>query len=281
MVRFVHAHPLVSYFLLAYALAWVIWIPLALSSQGVVAVRLPVPLYLLGSFAPLVSALVVRGVTGGKREMSSLWHQLGRWRVGWQWYGIALFGPALLTLLALAVFSLAAGRSYDLGHAPIVQSVPHGVNVWLLLLPVFVVGAIFGGPLGEEPGWRGFALPRLQSHMIPLAATLLLGLLWGVWHLPLFFIKGTSQASLPIPAFLIGVLLLSIWFTWILNGTGGSVLLTILLHAAVNTTTNFLPLSFVSWEFLVIEAILAAILMLVTRTFWFTRSLVGKPQVSA
>ncbi len=113
----------------------------------------------------------------------------------------------------------------------------------LLALPALLVIFLVGGPLAEEPGWRGFALPRLEERFGPLVGTLLLGTLWGLWHLPLFlFTPGYNGAgtglvgiSLPFLAFVIGEVALAVIFTWVFNNTHGSLLLTMLLHASANT----------------------------------------------
>ena len=110
-------------------------------------------------------------------------------------------------------------------------------------------GAVSGWAAGEELGWRGFALPRLQQHRNALDASILLGLVWGLWHLPLYFVLGTGQSAMlsagTSPAFAIGGFLgwtigLSVLFTWLFNQTGGSLIVVILFHAAVNLAA-FLP----------------------------------------
>ena len=102
---------------------------------------------------------------------------------------------------------------------------------------------LVGGPLAEEPGWRGFALPRLEQHAGPLGGTLILGMLWGLWHLPIFLFTpgyngaetGLAWISLPFVEFVIGEVALAVIFTWVFNNTGGSLWLSMLLHASANT----------------------------------------------
>ncbi len=105
---------------------------------------------------------------------------------------------------------------------------------WFVLPLAFLFNLLFGGPLNEEVGWRGYALPRLQADWGALRSSFVLGLLWVFWHLPVFFIAGTSQSEMPFVAFALWVVALSILFTWVYNGTGGSLLLVILAHGAVN-----------------------------------------------
>jgi membrane protease YdiL (CAAX protease family) len=106
--------------------------------------------------------------------------------------------------------------------------------ILLGLLPAFLISLVFGGPLGEEIGWRGYALPRLQKEWSPLASALILGIVWGLWHLPLFFITGTAQSFLALAPFMLWVVSLSVLFTWAYNNTAGSLLIPVLLHAIVN-----------------------------------------------
>jgi membrane protease YdiL (CAAX protease family) len=118
-----------------------------------------------------------------------------------------------------------------------------------VVLVEFVRVLFLGGPVEEELGWRGFALPRLQQHLNALDASILLGLVWGLWHLPLYFVLGTGQSEMlgaaTSPAFAIGGFIgwtigLSVLFTWLFNQTGGSLLVVILFHTAVNLAA-FLP----------------------------------------
>jgi membrane protease YdiL (CAAX protease family) len=166
-----------------------------------------------------------------------------RWRVGVSWYLIVLAGvPALLLLPYLTqpgVFS-----AFQLP----------GFAFWLTYLIDYVLVLVIGGPLGEEPGWRGFALPRLEQHSGPLKGTLMLGVLWGLWHLPLFlFVPGYNGAGtgvvgilIPFLAFVIVVIAFTVVFTWVFNNTRGSILLAILLHASINTAPSMLLLLFPS-----------------------------------
>lgn len=133
---------------------------------------------------------------------------------------------------------------------------------------------LVGGPLAEEPGWRGFALPRLEQQVGPLLGTLILGALWGLWHLPLFLFTpgyngagtGFAGIGLPFVSFVIGEVALSVIFTWVFNNTGGSLWLSMLLHASVNTIIGavlltqrgYLSLYLIYW-------VVAVLLMVITQ----------------
>ncbi len=163
------------------------------------------------------------GVTGGKAEVRHLLRRLVLWRVGWQWYLFALIGVPSIFVLGF----LPLPRAVAALRVPS----PQFVLVFLLLL---VLESVTSG-LGEEPGWRGFALPHLQQHG-PLLGTLILGLLWGGWHLPLFLTTWAIVAPnlLTICEFVLGVMSFAIMFTWVFNHTRGSLLVAILFHASTD-----------------------------------------------
>ena len=112
------------------------------------------------------------------------------------------------------------------------------------------------GPLGEELGWRGFALPRLLKGRSALSAAIIVGVIWGVWHLPAFILAGTPQNNMSFPLFMIGIVALSVLMTWAFKGTSGSVLVAALIHWAFNTCTDMtrMPLALFSVGVLVIAA---------------------------
>jgi membrane protease YdiL (CAAX protease family) len=192
-----------SYVVLAYAFSWLAWVPWVLGNRdGVGAVLL-----IVGGFGPAVSAAAITWAIGD--SVRSWARQILRWRVAPRYYVYALGLPALL--FGLMNVELAA-----LGHEIDVGTLRDRAPAYLGTL-VFV--ALIGGGF-EEPGWRGFALPRLQGRHAPIKATLLLGLAWGVWHVPLY---GPLGFAVP--------LILAFFYTWLYNRTG-SVLLCILLHGS-------------------------------------------------
>jgi len=225
--RSLQRHPLVYYFLMAYAFSWLGWLPYILSLDGLGL--LPVHLTQLGTLpgaylGPLLSGFLMTGVTEGKAGLRRLLRRFVLWRVGWQWYPLILLGvPAILFL----GFLTQSGSRAAL-HNPFPQ--------FVLFFPLLLILEIVTSGLAEEPGWRGFALPRLQSRYGPLVGTLMLGLLWGGWHLPLFLTAWGGGASGPgICEFILGIVSTAIIITWVFNHTRGSLLMTILLHATVDT----------------------------------------------
>lgn len=208
----IRRYPLTAFFVLAYALTWWVY-PLLLVSPL---------LGLAGLFGPALAAIVVVAVTEGRSGLKGLLGRVVRWRVGARWYAVALGLPAVLALAA-------AGLHLLLG-AP----TPVGLGRLSILEPIIFVLIV-----GEELGWRGYALPRLLATRSALAAGLVLGLLWSMWHLPTFFLPGTPQYGLPVPAFVLLTTAYSVLFTWLYLRTGGSVLITTLFHGAINFFQGF------------------------------------------
>jgi membrane protease YdiL (CAAX protease family) len=203
-------YPLLAFFAFAYAWSWLAWLP------GLLGVGGMVPL-LIGGLGPLLAAVAVTRLSG--ESVRAWWRPVWRWRVGGRFYAYALGLPPLLyglINLVLAVLGYRIDPSLFLGRLP-------------AYLGTLAFVAILGGGL-EEPGWRGFALPHLQRRHTPMVATLILGLAWGIWHIPLY-----GPLGFVVP------LVLAFFYTWLYNRTG-SVLLCILLHASFTPAQNHLIL---------------------------------------
>jgi membrane protease YdiL (CAAX protease family) len=208
----------------AFAISWAIEIPLALQARGVVRLGLPEAIHYLASFGPMLAAVAVAAAEG-RGALRRLLRRLTRWRVA---PGYALFaGMAPVALFVLAGLSAAAiGEPPNLGRLGEVDGLANlgalgALALWL---------ATFG--VGEELGWRGFALPRLQASLTAWQATLMLGAAWAAWHLPAFFYRPTYRAMGPagFVAFSVSILAASVVFTWLFNATGGSVLVVAVFH---------------------------------------------------
>ena len=227
-------HPLISFFVLAYAFSWIAWSPWYLSQDGVgllpyypssgVSGLLLIAGLVLG---PFMSGFVMTGATEGRAGIRHFLRRFVLWRVGFRWYLVVLIGIPLIMLLGAIVLPgvLASFQPMD----PLSTAINY--------LPFFVLVLLLGGPLFEEPGWRGFALPRLQRMHGPLVGTLILGLLWALWHLPQFWTKSwdTPKGSvLDIIWFVLVAVALAIVCTWVFNNTRGSLLLVILAHASTD-----------------------------------------------
>lgn len=218
--------PLLAFFILAYALSWLVEIPLALEAQGIIQIGIPFSAHYLAAYGPMLSALIVTGVTRGSRGLRKLLGGMAKWKVSPGWWLVAV-APLGLYLVVAAALWLIRGRPIDLFAMGQVDFLP---ALGLAALPMWIL--TFG--LGEETGWRGFALPRLQEGRSALRATIILWAFWALWHLPLFFYS--YEVSI-LPGFLTGLLAGAIVFTWLYNGTGGSVLLVAIWHGTFNFTT--------------------------------------------
>jgi uncharacterized protein len=178
------------------------------------------PLYFVAAFGPSIAGIVMAASTEGWAGVHSLLARLIPRRSALPWYAAVLIGFPVLNLVAARL---------------LVPDFLARLPVWhqlLVLLPLTLV--IDTGPLGEEFGWRGFMLPRLLKRRRPLAAALILGVIWWAWHLPTFFIPALSQHQLSIPIFLVNSLALSVIMTWLYQRTRGDLLLMILVHVAAN-----------------------------------------------
>ena len=213
------------FFVLAYALSWLVWGTYIAQQHGLLSFHLPESFF--AYFALTLATVIVAWFAGGKSALLDLLHRLLRWRVGIQWYALALLVPVVLSLLPAAIYWL-FGRPVPMGVA-----VPLGAAV----VYFFTFGA--KAWVTEEIAWRGFALPRLESGRSALAASVILGLLWGVWHTPLFLIAGTAQSGWPYIGFLLFAIAESILVTWIYNNSRGSVLLATIFHAATDAALSF------------------------------------------
>lgn len=204
-------------FVVAYALSWLVWGSVIGEQNDVISFHLPQGIAL---WTLLIAVLLVAMLTGGIAAVRDLVSRLLRWRVAWIWYLVAIGLPVALSLFALGAASL-------LG-----EDVPTGVEEPIgSALGYFAFGILLFG-LTEELAWRGFVLPRLQTRLAPLAAALLLGVFWAVWHTPLFFINDSNQQGWPYVGFVVLVLAESVLISWVFNHARGSVLLVAIFHAA-------------------------------------------------
>lgn len=228
----IRRHPLTAYVLIAFAFSWIIEAPVALAAQGIIPVELPAPAVaiavIVATFGPTVGAFAVTAAIEGRRGVLRMLRRYVQWRAGIGWYLFVLVGiPAIIILATLVVPGAVAS------YQPILGSL-------LAAYPMaFLLTVFLGGPLGEEPGWRGFALPRLQDRFGPLRGSLLLGVVWAAWHLPLFWTGvWTPPTVANVVMFTVMIVALTVIMTWVYNHTAGSLLIMILMHASFNTFAN-------------------------------------------
>ena len=215
VMSFIKRYPLVTYFVLAYALAWIL-IPLVVSVSVVFG--------LVALFGPAIAAIIVTGVVNGRLGVKQLLRRVVQGPAGLKWIVVALGLPLLVSGMVVVLNAALLGKP--------IAIVPNEAPVFTLIIGLLVIG--------EEIGWRGFALPRLQERFNSLTASLILGGLWAAWHLPNAFIPGLEFYLTAFPVFLIYVVSMTVLFTWLANLTRSSVWIAWLFHAAINVSAGFL-----------------------------------------
>jgi len=222
----------VTFLILAFATSWVCWLPVAAADHGIgfppsTASSL---LIILGTFGPFIAAATIVSRSSGLAGLRQFLGQAFRWRAGIQWYFAALIAPFAIRMTVIALHVLKGGSFPDLSSG----------SLWMYMPWTFLTVLLIGGPTGEEFGWRGFLLQRIQSRLGLLGASLLIGVIGSFWHIPLFFINGTAQSHLPWALFAVRTIALSVISTWLYNGTKRSLLFVLLFHASLNTWPNTL-----------------------------------------
>src|SRR6266540_7243062 len=217
---FVTRHPLVMFFGLAYAFAWSPWLLYAIVPNFPSGIQL--------TFGPFLAAVTVSALTGGWAGVKAYLRGLLRWRAGVHWYALALALPVVLALVAVYLNVL-------FGAPPPPPAQLAGITVffsgfaYMLLFPL--------SPGVEELGWRGYAQPRLQVERSALTASVIIGIMHGLWHLPLCFVPGSAQSNVPFAAFLLTVIALNVLMAWLYNSAQGSVVIAMIFHAAFDAIT--------------------------------------------
>jgi membrane protease YdiL (CAAX protease family) len=233
-------YPLISFFTLAFALSWLAWTPYVLSDSGLGLEPIHFPV-ILGStqlagvlpgayLGPICAAFIVTALGQGRPGLRRWLGRFVKWRVNWRWYaGVILGVPAALTATGF-LFS----DEWQLPSASLVPMLVAG-----LVIQILTTG------LAEEPGWRDFALPHIQARFGPLLGTLILGVLWGAWHLPLFLTDwaGPSVEWTTVAEFVASAVAVSFIMTWVFNRTGESLPVAMILHSGIN---NYMSIAYVA-----------------------------------
>ena len=218
---------LLVFFALAFALMWILFFTVAF-----VPIRAGSPLgralILLGAFAPASAALAVTFRAEGRGDVIALLCRITRWRVAGKYYVFALGFMIALKLTSALIYraSTSSWPRFD-------------TSQWYLIPFAITFSTPFQA--GEEIGWRGYALPRLAERFGLAGGSVLLGFIWGVWHLPQFFIREVDSYQQSFPVFVLGTTALSVVFAWLYARTNGSLFLTMLLHAAINNSKDIVP----------------------------------------
>ncbi len=255
LLSLMRMYPLTSFFTLTLAITWTAFIAYY---QSYIAGGDAIPWF---TFGPMVAGIAMASVTGGLKGLKSLVAATFRWKVNPIWYVAAIGMPFASQLLSVLLNPLFGSAAPAWGNIPPLMEI----------LPMVALFAVFSGPLGEEIGWRGFALPRLLETHSALAASLILGSVWAVWHLPLILVGDFTAygAFMPVIA--------AIAFTWVSQNAKGSVLLAILMHASYQNSVRYLGKVFTDtdhvqqqWIGVAIWVLFTAAILLVYGTRRFT-----------
>lgn len=224
------------FFILTFAITWAMWFPAALAKlSGGTSILGPDKVGLFARWAPGIAAIILTGIIAGKQGIGVLFRPLKIWRVSIGWYLFALlFQPVLFYVSKWIDFTI-LDRSYEIiSPLSIVD-----IEAPFIVIAIGVIISAIPGAFMEELGWRGFALPKLQGKYNALVASIVLGLIWGIWHFPSMLYFGETNA-LDIIWAVANFIPATILFTWLFNNTTGSFLLVTLYHASVQYSNNFL-----------------------------------------
>lgn len=212
------------YFILAFVIMYGL---VGMGKMGIISAESPMfmVLFIIGSWGPTIAAVLTLLIAEKGKGLSKLFSGWGRWKVGFGWY-IAALSPFAVSGLVTFVYLV------------ILKGTPPGPQAEITLPSIltFLFFSIFTGATGEEPGWRAYATPRLQHHLGALGASVVLGVIWAMWHLPLWFLEGTPQYGLPFAPFAISCVAETILLTWIFNNTEGSLAMASLFHFSINAS---------------------------------------------
>jgi CAAX protease family protein len=262
------------FFVLVLGWSWFFWIPTALLGQGP---KSPITLagFILGGLGPMVGGVCLTYLTTGKEGRRDYWLRvIDPGRIGTKWFLMIFLFVPILTALAVWINNVLGGSGATWEEAAVAI-----VRRPFTIIP-FSLTLFFMGPFVEELGWRGYVLDRLQAKWHPLVSTLILGFVWAMWHLPLFFIRGTYQYALGAGSFSFWIFMMDIipeafGLTWIYNNTRRSTLAAMLFHFMINFTGELIAVTKSTDLYLSLLWIISAI-GIAMKMIWNSRVIVGK-----
>ncbi|MFX0141507.1 MAG: CPBP family intramembrane glutamic endopeptidase [Candidatus Hodarchaeota archaeon] len=218
---------LILYFLITFSWSWSFWLPAVLSPTGY-SEPLFFAFYLIGVFGPFVGAFSLTFINEKMEGVKKLGKQFWNVKINPKWWLVIIFLYPVLFIVPFFIAVIAG-----------IYTPPdmYFSQPWLVIVSIPINFAInfIGAPLGEEFGWRGYALPRFQARWNAFISSIVLGIIWGIWHLPLLIISTTSDLVISIVLYILMVILVSILYTWIFNNTKGNILGLIIFHTIENT----------------------------------------------
>jgi membrane protease YdiL (CAAX protease family) len=221
-----------AFILITFAFTWLILLPGVLASRGLF--KLPLPLYALvglAQFGPSLTAFALTLHHEGKAGAGQLLKRAFNFHIPWRWLALIFVVPLAVDGVAVLLHWLTGG---SLPEMPFLAQP-------LAILPAFISTLLMYGPLPEEFGWRGYCLGRLQAKWNALTASLVLGAIWWLWHLPGAFMEGVAQSYIPQLPYLIWCMAISVLFTWMYNHTNGNLLAALLFHTMLNLANAIFP----------------------------------------
>jgi uncharacterized protein len=231
---------LVLYSIATYAFSWLFWVPSAIMFKGAESIGdlITSPLFIalqtVGAAGPTVVAYIFLKIFHHPSDLKAVIARYKIWRVESKWYFISIFLIITISLVSLLLQTVFFESPLTEGHA--LYDMYMGMGLALIaVLPLVYVAQIFSSPLLEEFGWRGYMQPHLQKVFGVLTSSIIIGIIWGFWHLPLIFAYGHNLVIA-----ILSIVCHSILMGWILNSTKGSMLMMLLFHASINVGLNML-----------------------------------------
>ena len=231
--EFLKRHSLVIGIILMFALTW----PIDLSNSGVLPFKVPFVVGLFVGWGFIFASVIMTGLTLGKDGVIALLKRFLIWRVGWKWYLAALLLVPSLIVLAVYINAALVRIPPDFSTVFAYKFFGPSANLLILVAPWFLYELISNG---EEIGWRGYVLPRLQAKYSALTSTLILGVIWGFWHLPKYL---SHWNTVSFAWSMVHTMAYAVILTWLYNNTQGSLLLVTITHASGNTAGPFMPMA--------------------------------------
>ena len=219
---------IVTFFVLAFLWSWGIGLLAELCKDQ--SVVLATTLAVVAGFGPSLAGLTVVALFSNTKDLSAWFRGCLNWHIGARWLALAFLLPPAAMLCALGIHVFLGGTFPELPGA---EKLP-------LVIANFPLVLLIGGPLGEEFGWRGYALPALARKLRWRWASILIGSFWGLWHLPLFYIANSAQSHMPMGLFMLNIIAGSVLFGRLAEGTQGSVISALLLHTSLNAWAGIL-----------------------------------------
>lgn len=261
------------FFLLTFIYSWLLWLPFVLSGFGVIqlsetAASMMTPAVMLGAFGPLLAAVILIIRKDGRSGVKKFFRNAFNFRVKLIYYVLALLLPLLITAVAHYIVNFTGIDILPANLFPEDLAVP----VIVLIIPYFIFILVAGGGQ-EEFGWRGYAQQPLQQRFGILGGSILLGIVWGVWHLPLWFMPGEGHAYYSFYAFLLFTVSMSVILGWLYNASGKKLIVPLIMHAMSNVSVPFFPIMHMAdveqpgyWVWVGVNVLVAICL-----TIWFMR----------